>query len=211
MKKLSFCAALLFAAALPATAQDATGGFHIALDGGARMQIEFQARATDTNGGGSGKMKLKTAAELPDVDEDDPFGQKGTVSDFSLEADFDCVSIKGNRAAMSGLVRSASVVGYAGKRVILTVEDGGEGKNSERDKFTWGLYGVNAIRWVPTDAERKDDTGWSLIWIASDFEREDDRGTFIRRDNETDCRSFNLGAYALTEVPLGGGNIQVRP
>ena len=211
MKVLSLCCTLLFVAVLPLAAQDATGGFHLTLDGGSRMQIEFQARATDTTGGGSGKMKLKTSTDLPDVDEDDPFGQKGTVSDFSFDADFDCVSIDGKRAAMSGLVRSASVVGYVGKRVILTVEDGGEGKNAERDKFTWGLYGVSSIRWIPTDAERKDDDGWSRTWIASDSEREDDRGTVLRRETETDCRSFHLGAYTLTEVAPGGGNIQVRP
>src|SRR5262249_8844100 len=116
-----------------------------------------------------------------------------------------------NRAAMSGLVRDANVTGYVGLRILLTVEDGGEGQNAEPDKFTWGAYGSNRINWTPADADLKDDDGWSPTWIANDFDGPDDRGVPITRDNEVNCRAFPLSVYTLIDLPQGSGNIQVRP
>ena len=132
---------------------------------------------------------------------------------MSMKVDFDCVSINGKNAAMSGIVQSASVTGFAGQRVILAVEDGGEGAKADPDKFTWGVYGVQRIKWFPTDAELEFDNGWKLSWTATDAEREDDRGIVIRHGDEqtVDCRSFPVAAYALEELGQGTGNIQVRP
>lgn len=191
---------------------NSTGGFHVPVDGG-RMNIEFTARTTDSNGSGTGQMNFSAPIELPDVDEDNETGEKGSFANFSMKVEFDCVVIEGNRAAMSGLVRSANVVGYVGRRVILAVEDGGEG-NAAADKFTWGAYGARTVHWIPTDAEADFDDGWSRTWLATDAEREDDPGTVISpntRDRDTDCRSFALSAYSYLDVPRGAGNIQVRP
>ena len=188
----------------------ATGGFHVPTEGG-RLSIEFHARATDNEGAGTGQMTFTAPVELPDVDEDNEIGQKGSFNNLSMRVEFDCVLIRTNQASMSGLVREASLTGYVGKRVLLTVEDGGEGANAPPDGFTWGIYVANPLTWVPADAELEFDNGWNSTWIASDAEREDDRGEPFVRELEIDCRSFSFSAYTLLEVPRGGGNLQVRP
>lgn len=185
-----------------------TGNFHVPVDGG-RMNVEFNAQPTDNNGSGSGQMTFSAPIEIHD-DEDNEFGEKGSFANFSMKVEFDCVVMDGNRAAMSGLVRSANVVGYTGRRVVLAVEDGGEG-TGELDKFTWGAHGSRTLNWVPTDAESEFDDGWSRTWIATDFEREDDPGVRIERNREIDCRSVPLSAYTFIDVPRGSGNLQVRP
>jgi hypothetical protein len=188
----------------------ATGGFHVPVDGG-RIDVEFNARSTDTSGSGDGQMTFSAPVQLG-ADEDST--DRGSISNVSVTVDFDCVSVTGNRAAMSGLVRSASVNGFVGRRVVLVVEDGGEGINAAPDKFTWGMYADQKLKWHPADAELKFDDGWDRTWIATDAERPDDKGVTFRRSEETpiDCRSFPLSSYTLVDLPAqGGGNIQVNP
>ena len=195
---------------LPALAGSASGGFHAGSAAGA-MNIEFEARATDASGGGTGSITFQSPIVLSE-DEDNPFGSTGPT-DLRAKVEIDCLRVSGNRAAMSGTIRDANVVGYTGRRVLLTVEDGGEGANAAPDKFTWGVYNVETVTWFPTDAELKFDDGAKLQWRATDAERDDDVGIEVngRHQNETTCRSFDLAAYDLVSLPRGSGNIQVRP
>ena len=209
-RRLTFLAMTVTSLSVAAADGSATGGIRYTSDRGP-LTIEFNARSTDASGGASGILTFRAPVELPDTDEDDPFGQKGTA-DLSMKVELDCLVVAGARASMSGLVRDASVTGYTGRRMVLTVEDGGEGQRAEPDKFTWGMYAVESARWSPSDAELSFDAGAGLTWLATDSERTDDAAISVTsRQRETDCRSFGLASYALTELPQGSGNIQVRP
>ena len=186
-------------------AAGASGGFHFR-----SMNIEFNARAADATSPASGLMNFSAPVEISSGDGEST-GVTSTAR-LTLKADFDCVAVSGNNAVMSGIVRAASVKGYNGQRIILAVQDGGEGSKAPADKFSWGVYGDHAITWFPTDAELENDGGWKLSWIATDAERDDDKGIEINhRDQPVDCHSFALAAYTLDELPQGSGNIQVRP
>jgi hypothetical protein len=113
---------------------------------------------------------------------------------------------------MSGIVTEATFGNYNGQRVLLVVEDSGEGIDpSEPDKFTWGVYSAATQSWIPVDAEREDDTGASLTWIATDAEREDDAGVPSNKNAIISCQSFPVSSYSLVDVNHGDGNIQVKP
>lgn len=199
----------VFANVSPLLAASASGGFHFGVNGGT-VNVEFNARTADPGGAATGLLNFSAPVELSSG-ESETTG-KTSVVNLSLKADVDCVAISGISAVMSGIVRDASVGDYNGQRVILAVEDGGEGSKAPADKFTWGVYGSHDIKWFPTDAERDNDGGWKLSWIATDAEREGDPGILItHRDVPVDCRSFALAAYTLQELPQGSGNIQVRP
>jgi hypothetical protein len=193
----------------PLLAAEVTGSFHHG-KGKDAMKVELNARSTDNSGGATGQLKFQATVELPDVDEDDPFGQKGPA-DLSMKVDIDCLVAKEGRASMSGIVRDASVIGYAGRRVLFAVEDGGEGANAGSDKFTWGVYGVQHVKWSPADSELAFDDGWGRSWKATDSERADDAGVVINRGQDgTDCRAFALSAYDLTPLAADTGNIQIN-
>jgi hypothetical protein len=188
----------------------ASGGFSHPVDGGT-LNVEFNARATDSSGGATGLMMFRAPLNLSEDDEDNPFGQKGSA-DLSMKVDIDCLVVSGNRASMSGIIHDASVTGYTGRRLILAVEDGGEGAKADPDKFTWGVYNVRQVQWFPTDSEVEFDDGWKRQWTATDAERDDDRGVVINQTKvDTDCVSFGLAAYDLTSLSQGSGNIQVKP
>lgn len=185
----------------------ASGAIHVAAGDGHKKNIEFIARA-GSDGAGEGQMTFSGPAELPDSEEEGT--GKGLVANLHLKIDFDCVVVNENRAAMSGIIRDANVDGYAGRRALLSVEDGGEGKNAAPDKFTWGMYNGETITWFPTDAEVDGDSGWKYSWIATDAERPDDVGVPNRRSTAVDCRSFSLSSYDYIDIPQGAGNVQVR-
>src|SRR6187549_3133946 len=125
-RRLSLLAFTLTTLSVAAADGSATGGIRHESDRGP-ITIEFNARSTDRSGGASGILTFRAPVDVPDTDEDDPFGQKG-VADLSMKVELDCLVVAGARASMSGLVRDASITGYSGRRLILTVEDGGEGQ-----------------------------------------------------------------------------------
>src|SRR5688572_6692687 len=118
----------------PVMAQSASGGFHVVTDEGTRS-VEFNARI-HPNGSASGDLKLSIPITVgdQDVDEDGTGDPGTTTTNLSVRVDVDCVRVKDNRAALSGLVRESSVGAYVGRRIIFTVEDGGEGKNAAPDR-----------------------------------------------------------------------------
>lgn len=189
----------------------ANGSFQLSIDGQAKT-IEFNAR-TDSDGSTKGEMTFSGVTELSgqDVDGDGSLGSSGQ-SEFQITASFDCLKINGNRAVMSGVVTGATFGNYEGQRLLLVVEDNGEGvKAPEPDRFTWGIYSTVTQSWVPVDAEREDDIGASLTWIAKDAEREDDEGIPSNKSAAISCQSFPVSSYSLADVNHGDGNIQVKP
>jgi len=207
-----FVLALVTFFLVPATfAQSASGGFHVVSDDGTR-NIEFNARV-NPNGSTSGDLKFTGPISVPDqdVDGDGTGDPSATVTTLTLRVAIDCLKVQGNRAALAGVVKDSNVAAYIGRRVLLTVEDGGEGKNAPPDRYTWGQYRSTAATWVASDAELPSDPGIGLSWIATDAERTDDIGIPSTTSTTVDCQSFPLGSYALEDLPQGSGNIQVKP
>lgn len=195
----------LFAGNEPST----NGGFHFEGPGG-KVNVEFNAKMK--SGVADGKIKMTTTVDLPDQDVDGDGSGSGAESiDVDVEIEVDCLSVKDNRASLSGKVVDSSVASYFGKRAILAVEDNGEGSRDPDDRFTWGLYGTQELTWVASDAELEVDEGIGLTWLATDAEREDDIGIPSNASTVVDCKSFPFGAYALEALPQGSGNVQVKP
>ena len=217
MKRIIFAAMAVLAVvtlALPALTfagndgPSASGNFQFSLEDGQPRYLEFNAREQN-KGTVVGEMTFSDPALVPVGDPDSNEGP-GTAGAL-VRAKFDCLKITGNRAVMSGVIFDSNILSAVGLRVLLVVEDNGEGVNALNDKLTWGIYTSQATKWTPTDAEREDDNGASLSWIAKDFERSDDLGIPSNQSKTIGCQSFSLGAYSFVDVAHGGGNILVQP
>lgn len=181
----------------------ANGDFDFTLGDGIERSVGFNAR-TGKDGSSSGEMTF--------TDKGDFQNPASTHPAFYVKAGFDCLTVKDNRAVMSGVVTETNVSDFIGHRVLLVVEDDGEGINAPgHDKLTWGVYEPANRNWIPQDAEVPGDSGWLLDWIATDSERTDDVGIPARKSEVVGCRSFSLSSYAFLDVQHGQGNIQVRP
>jgi hypothetical protein len=192
-------------------AQSVNGGFH-AVSGEGTRNIELNAKI-NPDGSTSGDLKFSGPISVPDqdVDGDGTGDPSATATTLSLRVTIDCLKVQGNRAVVAGLVKESNISAYTGRRMLLTVEDGGEGDNAAPDRYTWGQYRSTAATWVASDAELELDPGVGLTWIATDAERTDDAGIPSTTPTGIDCRSFSLGSYALEDLPQGSGNIQVKP
>ena len=208
---LTTLAVAVFLLVPAAFAQSASGAFKADSDGGTR-KVEFHGKV-HPNGSASGEVKFQGPLAVPDqdVDGDGTGDPVATAATLTLRIDVDCVKVKENRAALAGQVRESSVPSYVGRRMLLTVEDGGEGSNAEPDRYTWGQYRSTAATWVASDAELIVDPGVGLMWVATDFERTDDDGISSSVPAGIDCKTFPLSSYALEDLPKGNGNIQVKP
>ena len=217
--KAALAASLLLtclAAAAPTEAEkggpSAGGSFQFSV-AGLVQTVDFDVR-TDKGGATSGQLTFSGAAEIPDQDVDGAGGDLtgGVSADVHYTARFDCLKVSGNRAVMGGFVTGSTTPAHIGQRVLLVVEDNGEGVSAAApDRLTWGVYRQHARGWIPSDAELEEDSGVGLTWIAKDFEREDDAGVPSHRSDEVTCQSFPLSSYSLADVAHGDGNIQVRP
>jgi hypothetical protein len=186
----------------------ASGGIHVKDDAGQALNIEFTAKAGAT--GGDGVLTFGGTAAVSDPS-DESLAKSPELVQLTLKVDLDCVVVQGNQAAMSGIVRDSSVDTYRGRRVVLAVEDGGEGSKAAPDKYALGIYGLHPVTWFPTDAELDFDDGWKFSWLATDAERPDDRGVPNTRSTDVDCHSFSLATYGYVDIAQGSGNVQVRP
>jgi hypothetical protein len=201
---------LLAPMALYAGSPSTNGDFQFSVPGGTRT-VQFNAQQDGS--GAKGHLTFAGPAEIPDQDVDgDGTSSAGTVN-VSFTVDVDCLKLTNNRASISGLVTSSNVESYLGRRIVLAVEDNGEGSKSDPDRYTWGSYVPSAGTWIPSDAELVFDNGASFSWLATDFERPDDVGFQYQTKVAvtTDCQSFPLVSYVFDEVPHGAGNIQVKP
>jgi hypothetical protein len=156
-------------------------------------------------------MTFSDPAATPVADPDDSTAI--TNPGALVRAKFDCLKITENRAVMSGVIFESNVAASIGLRVLLVVEDNGEGIGvPTADKLTWGVYQNPTANWTPKDAERDDDNGASLTWIVKDAERPDDLGVPSSNQSKiVGCTSFPLSSYSFVDVKHGGGNIQVQP
>lgn len=214
MKKYFFLALLVAPMLFAQNSGPAANGDFTFTAGDSQKQLTFNARIHNNNGQASGHMELSGGEALPDQDVDGggDANPGGTHANLALSADFDCLVINGNRAVMSGVISDSSVASYIGLRVVLAVEDGGEGGKKAGDRYTWGVYRRNNAAWTASDAELEFDPGVGMIWHATDFERDDDAGVPSHPLNTgVNCQSFPLESYSLEEVPRGAGNIQVKP
>lgn len=186
----------------------ANGNFQFSLEDGQPRFLEFNVREQN-KGTVVGEMTFSDPSVVPvgDPDASEGSGTPGAL----VRAKFDCLKITGNRAVMSGVISESNILNAIGLRVLLVVEDNGEGVNALTDKLTWGIYTSQSTNWTPRDAERDDDNGASLSWLAKDFERPDDVGIPSNQSKTVGCESFSLAAYSFVDVVHGGGNIQVQP
>lgn len=217
MKKSTICALLfslvLITIAMPvsfagANGPSASGSFQFDIGDGQTRFLEFNAREQN-KGTVVGEMSF---TDPDNTILDDPDAPGNSVLGMSMRAKFDCLKITGNRAVMSGVITESNLLNAIGLRVLLVVEDNGEGVNAAAvDKLTWGVYQGSATAWIPKDAERDDDNGATLSWLATDAERTDDPGIPSNSNRTVGCQSFPLAAYSLNEIRHGGGNVQVQP
>ena len=217
MKRFVFVAVMatmLVALSLPvltfagADGPAANGNFQFALEDGQSRFLEFNV-GEQNKGSVVGEMTFSDPSVVPvgDPDAGDDSGTPGAL----VRAKFDCLKITGNRAVMSGVISESNILAAIGLRVLLVVEDNGEGVNTATDKLTWGIYQPAGATWTPKDAERDDDNGASLSWLATDFERSDDVGVPSNQSKIVGCESFSLAAYSFVDITHGGGNVQVKP
>jgi hypothetical protein len=186
----------------------ATGSFQFTLEDGQPRYLDFNARQQN-NGRVVGAMTFSDPNVVP---VEDPDATPGSSTPGALiQAKFDCLKIEGNRAVMGGVISESNLLSAIGLRILLVVEDNGEGVNAANDKLTWGIYQPSGGKWTPKDAERDDDNGAALSWIATDFERPDDVGVPSNQSNVIGCQSFSLAAYSFVDIVHGGGNVQVQP
>lgn len=218
--KTPLCAVILLlvslSVALPtlsfagADGPSATGSFQFTIDEGLPKFLDFNAREQN-NGNTVGEMTF-TDPNATIVDPDAPPSANGPTTGASIRATFDCLKISGNRAVMSGIIVESNVLTAIGLRVLLVVEDNGEGINAPvADRLTWGVYQNSATGWIPKDSERDDDNGASLSWLATDAERTDDVGIPSNQSKIIGCQSFPLSSYSFVDIAHGGGNVQVQP
>lgn len=193
-----------------ASGPSANGDFQFSLVDGQVRYIQFDVR-TQKNGVTKGQMTFNDPTAVVGADGDGAAATSSATGLF-VAAEFDCLQIKGKAAVMSGVITESNVPEAIGERVLLVVEDNGEGIDAPSvDKLTWGVYRSLADGWIPSDAELEHDPGVGLTWLATDFERPDDTGIPSNQSKTIGCNSFPLSSYALIDVQHGFGNIQVRP
>lgn len=191
----------------------ADGSYQILADSGPTRSVEFSARV-EMDGSTSGEATFRDSAPAPTQNEssngDSSLGESSPA--FYVKAEFDCLVVEGNKAVMCGSVTESSLAQYIGRRVLLVVQDNGDGvKGAARDKLTWGLYKPQARNWLPVDSERPDEQASPTTWIATDAEREDDQGVLSEKTEIIGCQTYPLSSYAFIDAKHGSGNIQVRP
>ena len=198
-------------AAAQTAGTSAAGVFKFASADGLPKAVEFDARG-DEKGAAAGAMNFSGRIVMSEQDAQaagDP-RLSGTVTDFYMKAEFDCLTVSKNRAVLGGVIREAGPKSYAGQRVLLVVEDSRDLKAD--DRLTWIIYNPAGGAWVPKDAERPDDNGATLKWVAKDAERPDDVGipqpptsSVIR------CQDFPLSGHTFVAIKYEDGDIRVLP
>lgn len=207
MKRVASLAVLVFFVALPLVAQtSAQGSFNFKGTQGLQI-VEFDAVGTERSAQGFFTLTGPTLVSDGELDQEDP-KQTVLVRDFGMKVEVDCMSAVGNRVTIGGIVRDSNVRSMIGRVATLTVEDNDLNTKDPTDRFTFGSYWERDITWFPTDAEVKDDFGWSLSWWATDEERKDDVGYPISRTRQVDCRSFPVASYDDL-APIAEGRISV--
>ena len=185
------------------------GSFEIFLDKGAKRHLEFHA-FRDLNGNVTGESTFKDDAVEASVDKTSDAAGPDAAKPLFLKVEFDCLTIDGNRAIMSGSVTQASKETYVGRRVLIAAqENGGSDDPQKRDKVTWGIYRNTKDEWLATDSERPEEqTGQT--WLATDQERNDDEGIPSTKDTVVGCQSFPISSFSFITAKQGRGTVHVK-
>lgn len=188
----------------------AFGHYQISISDEPTRTIDFNARL-ERDGSTAGEMAFQDSRSVLGPKANSDVDSQDASRPFFVKANFDCLTVKGNKAVMGGTITEASLERYLGRRVLLVVQDNGHGVDpAKRDKLTWGLYRVAAAETLlTTDFERSDDQG-SVPWLATDAERDDDAGMLSQKSPEIGCSSFPLSAFSFIDAREGRGNVQVR-
>ncbi|HEX5718158.1 MAG TPA: hypothetical protein VF179_18500 [Thermoanaerobaculia bacterium] len=206
MKSLGFASILVLSLTIPqlATAQTARGTYRFVMEDDLIRSVEF---AADERGG---QMVFTDEAKILDGDDiEDP--RRGDATEIYVRADFDDLTVEKNRAVMSGFVVDSNHTSYIGTVVHLVVEDNAENPKVP-DRLTWTFCRPREGRWVPSDAERKDDDGAYWKWWATDAERDDDVGipSVDLLSNALDCQVLPLWSYEFLDVRKWEGDLIVQ-
>jgi hypothetical protein len=192
----------------------ADGSFKFSVENNITKVVEFRA-VSSREGSTDGSMVFSGPAVIPkqDVDGDGNTDFSGKLENLAMDVSFDKLVVEKNQAVMSGTIVNCNVREYIGRRVLLTVEDNGDGSDPKApDKFTWGFYRKIDLWWTPTDAEVKDDRGAYLTWWATDYERKDDVGYAMpKRNDPVGTQSFPISSYSFINILAGDGNVNVFP
>jgi hypothetical protein len=185
------------------------GNFEIFLDKGFKRHIEFHA-IRDLNGKVSGETVFRDDGPQTPVDKSSDVLNADANKPFFLKAEFDCLTIEGNKAVMSGAVTEATSEIYVGRRVLVVAqENGGSDDPAKRDKLTWGFYRTQKNDWLAVDSERPDEnTGQS--WLATDSERNEDEGIPSNKEEVIGCQSFPISAFSFINANQGRGTVHLK-
>lgn len=189
----------------------ASGTFQVSVDDGPTRNIEFTARV-GADGTTTGAVTFQDTSPVSQTETNGNNDLNSSDRPFSLRAEFDCLTIEGNKAVMSGTVTESSLERHIGSRLLLVAHDGNTAANpSGRDRLTWGVYRTLKKDWFPTDSERLEDSETSIAWIAIDAERPEDVGMVTNKSDEIGCRTFPFSSFSFIDAKHAHGDIQVRP
>ena len=207
------CAVLLSCFLQPSGATNekatANGHFRISIPGEPAKTIDFNAQLgmDDSTSGEMIFREVETRAraaaeEAVNAEPDKP---------FFIRAQFDCLLVDGNKAVMSGGVTEASADRYVGRRIVLAVEDNGNGDvPGKRDRITWGIYRTIPAAQSTVDIDRPDEPAGPMSWIAKDADRDDDPGILSNTRQEIGCRTYPISSFTFISANQGKGEIHVR-
>jgi hypothetical protein len=139
-------AMLLPAPVVSAGTPSATGSAFVDLGDDILRILSFDATGhRDGSGKAIGHIDFQDPATIEEHDVD---GTGEMVAEspngVRMRAEVDCLYVEGNRAVLGGHVKTANVAQYVGKLVLLFVEDLGTGRETVKDRFSWGFYPVEA-------------------------------------------------------------------
>jgi hypothetical protein len=201
----------VFAAAQTTRAASAAAGsYQFTLAGDKYLKyVEFEA-SSQADGSATGFIYMTDEAVIMTRDVDGTGEPEEKFAGYNLKVDVDGLVVTENKAVLSGTIRTASNESFIGQRVLLTVEDNGDNTRLP-DRLTWGVYKPVDRRWVPSDAELKEDPGVGLRWWATDAEVRDDVGYEMPRDESIGTKTFPVASYGFADVENGAGDIRVSP
>jgi hypothetical protein len=201
----------IFAAAQTTRAASAAAGsYQFTLTGDKYLKyVEFEASA-QADGKATGYISMTDEAVISSQDVDGTGEPGEKFAGYNFKAEVDGLVVTKNQAVLSGTIRTSSNEALIGQRVLLTVEDNGDNTRVP-DQLTWGLYKPVDRRWVPSDAELKDDPGVGLRWWATDAEVKGDVGYAMPRDESINSETFPVASYGFVDADNGAGDIRVSP
>ena len=206
MKRVACLSVLVLFVAIPLVAQTtAQGSFNFKGTEGLQT-IDFDATGYERSAQGFFTLAGPTLVSDGELDQED--SKTVLVPDFTMKVTVDCMSALGTRVTIGGTISDSNIRSMIGRIATLTVEDNDLNPTDPTDRFSFGSYWEKDISWFPTDAEVKDDAGWTMSWWATDAERKDDVGYMISRTRQVNCHSFPVATYDLD--PIGEGRIIVK-